>query len=85
MEALVPRLGAAEAGALVPHQAAAALVARAQRLEAAAAAALVLHLAAAEALVPRLVAGAEVLVLHRELATAEENRSRLSPMWGRNR
>ena len=33
----------------------------------------------------RLVAGAEVLVLHREPATAEENRSRLSPMWGRNR
>ena len=39
----------------------------------------------AEALVPRLVAGAEVLVLHREPATAEQNRSRLSPMWGRNR
>ncbi len=60
--------------------------ARAQLLEAAAVAALVLHLAAgAEALVPRRVAGAEVLVLHREPATAEENRSRLSPMWGRNR
>ena len=37
------------------------------------------------ALVPRLVEGAEVLVLHREPATAEENRLRLSPMWGRNR